>query len=66
MKKKEIHTYYNYQFKHTAVRVTNHPDIQTENTSGGTTAILSYMWVFSFLLRQKIPRGDVLLPCSIR
>ena len=29
MKKKEIHTYYNYQFKHTAVRVTNHPDIQT-------------------------------------
>lgn len=29
MKKKECHTFYNYQFKHTAVRVNNHPDIQT-------------------------------------
>ena len=29
MKKKEVHTFYNYQFKHTAVRVTNHWDIQT-------------------------------------
>ena len=25
---KEKHTYYNYQFKHTAVTVANHPDIQ--------------------------------------
>ncbi len=25
MKKKEEHTYYNYQFKHTAVSVTQHP-----------------------------------------
>jgi len=28
--KKEIHTFYNYQFKHTAVSVSNHPDIQTQ------------------------------------
>jgi transposase len=28
--KKEKHTYYNYQFKHTAVSVSNHPDIQTQ------------------------------------
>ena len=28
MKKKEFHTFYNYQFKHTAVTVTNHPNIQ--------------------------------------
>ena len=28
MKKKEIHTFYNYQFKHTVVKVTNHPGIQ--------------------------------------
>lgn len=27
--KKEIHTFYNYQFKHTAVSVSNHPAIQT-------------------------------------
>lgn len=26
---KEKHTFYNYQFKHTAVSVANHPDIQT-------------------------------------
>lgn len=28
--KREKHTYYNYQFKHTAVSVSNHPDIQTQ------------------------------------
>ena len=28
MKKKGFHTFYNYQFKHTAVTVTNHPNIQ--------------------------------------
>ena len=28
--KKERHTFYNYQFKHTAVSVSNHPNIQTQ------------------------------------
>lgn len=28
--KKEKHTFYNYQFKHTAVSVANHPTIQTQ------------------------------------
>jgi len=28
--RKEKHTLYNYQFKHTAVSVANHPDIQTQ------------------------------------
>ena len=28
--KKEKHTLYNYQFKHTAVSVANHPEIQTQ------------------------------------
>ena len=28
--KKEKHTFYNYQFKHAAVSVANHPDIQTQ------------------------------------
>ena len=27
MKKKEIHTFYNFQFKHTAVSITNLPNI---------------------------------------
>ena len=28
--KKERHTFYNYQFKHAAVSVANHPEIQTQ------------------------------------
>jgi len=28
--KKETHTFYNYQFKHAAVSVSNHPAIQTQ------------------------------------
>lgn len=31
--KKEKHTFYNYQFKHTAVSVANHPDIQTQDVA---------------------------------
>lgn len=31
--KKEKHTYYNYQFKHTAVSVANHPYIQTQDVA---------------------------------
>ena len=30
---KEKHTFYNYQFKHAAVSVANHPDIQTQNVA---------------------------------
>ena len=46
MKKKEIHTYYNYQFKHTAVRVTNHPDIQTVDVAEALDVhpIMLYRW----------------------
>jgi transposase len=31
--RKEKHTYYNYQFKHTAVSVSNHPYIQTQDVA---------------------------------
>jgi transposase len=31
--KKEKHTFYNYQFKHAAVCVSNHPYIQTQNVA---------------------------------
>ena len=46
MKKKEIHTFYNYQFKHTAVRVTNHPDIQSVDVAEALDIhpIMLYRW----------------------
>lgn len=31
--KKEKHTFYNYQFKHTAVSVANHPGIHTQDVA---------------------------------
>jgi transposase len=31
--KKEKHTFYNYQFKHTAVSVANHPGIYTQDVA---------------------------------
>ena len=33
MKTKEVHTFYNFQFKHTAVRITNHSDIQASHVA---------------------------------
>lgn len=30
---KEKHTFYNYQFKHTAVSVSNHPYVQTQDVA---------------------------------
>jgi transposase len=46
MKKKEIHTFYNYQFKHTAVRVTHHPDIQSVDVAEALDIhpIMLYRW----------------------
>jgi len=46
MKKKEIHTFYNYQFKHTAIRVTNHPDIQSVDVAEALNIhpIMLYRW----------------------
>ena len=31
--RKEKHTFYNYQFKHAAVSVSNHPNIQTQDVA---------------------------------
>ena len=46
MKKKEIHTFCHYQFKHTAVRVTNHPGIQTVDVAEALNIhpIMLYRW----------------------
>ena len=46
MKKKEIHTFYNYQFKHTAVSVTNHPNILSVDVAEalGIHPIMLYRW----------------------
>ena len=46
MKKKEFHTFYNYQFKHTAVTVTNHPNIQALDVAEALKIhpIMLYRW----------------------
>ena len=46
MKKKEVHTYYNYQFKHTAVSVTQHPSIQASDVAEALNIhpIMLYRW----------------------
>lgn len=46
MKRKEKHTYYNYQFKHTAVTVTAHPNIQTVDVAEALQIhpIMLYRW----------------------
>ena len=46
MKKKEQHTYYNYQFKHTAVTVTEHPNIQSMDVAAALKIhpVMLYRW----------------------
>ena len=46
MKKKEKHTFYNYQFKHTAVSITNHPNILSVDVADalGIHPIMLYRW----------------------
>ena len=46
MKKKEKQSQYNYQFKHTAVTITNHPDIQTVDVAEALSIhpIMLYRW----------------------
>ena len=46
MKKKEVHTFYNFQFKHTAVRVTNHPYIQASHVADALEIhpVMLYRW----------------------
>ena len=53
MKKKEVHTYYNFQFKHTAVSVTNHPDILSVDVAEALNIhpIMLYRW------RQEMREG---------
>jgi len=53
MKKKEVHTYYNYQFKHTAVSVTNHPNILSVDVAEALNIhpIMLYRW------RQEMREG---------
>ncbi|BAU49587.1 transposase [Sulfurifustis variabilis] len=55
MKKKERHTFYNYQFKHTAVRVTQHPNIQSVDVAEalGIHPIMLYRW------RQEMREGKI-------
>lgn len=53
MKKKEIHTFYNFQFKHTAVSITNHPNILSVDVAEALNIhpIMLYRW------RQEMREG---------
>lgn len=55
MRRKTKHTYYNYQFKHTAVRVTNHPNIQSVDVAEALDIhpIMLYRW------RQEMREGKI-------
>jgi len=53
MKKKEKHTFYNFQFKHTAVSITNHPNILSVDVAEALNIhpIMLYRW------RQEMREG---------
>lgn len=55
MKKKGTHTFYNFQFKHTAVTITNHPDIQSVDVAEALSIhpIMLYRW------RQEMREGKL-------
>jgi transposase-like protein len=55
MKKKEVHTFYNFQFKHTAVRITNHAEIQASHVAEALEIhpIMLYRW------RQEMRDGRI-------
>jgi len=55
MKRKEKHTFYNYQFKHTAVKITDHPNIQSIDVADalGIHPIMLYRW------RQEMRDGKI-------
>lgn len=53
--RKEKHTYYNYQFKHTAVRITDHTSIQANHVAEALDIhpIMLYRW------RQEMREGKI-------
>ena len=55
MNRKEYHTYYNFQFKHTAVKVTGHPDIQASHVAEALDIhpVMLYRW------RQEMREGKI-------
>ena len=55
MKTKEIHTFYNFQFKHTAVRITNHPDIQASHVA----EVLEIHPIMLYRWRQEMREGKI-------
>lgn len=55
MRRKEKHTFYNYQFQHTAVKITDHPNIQSIDVADalGIHPIMLYRW------RQEMREGKI-------
>jgi transposase-like protein len=55
MKRREKHTFYNFQFKHTTVTITNHPNIQSIDVTEALNIhpIILYRW------RQEMREGKL-------
>lgn len=55
MGKKESHTFYNYQFKYTAVKLSEHPDIQGSSVADALDIhpIMLYRW------KKEMRDGDI-------
>ena len=55
MKRKQKHTFYNFQFKHMAVTITNHPNIQSIDVAEALSIhpIMLYRW------RQEMREGKL-------
>jgi len=47
MKRKEKHTFYNFQFKHMAVAITNHPNMQSIDMAEATPYAIDYVRFFN-------------------
>lgn len=57
MKKKEKHTFYNYHFKHTAVSVTNHPNILSVDVDVDVAKALGIHPIMLYRWRQEMREG---------
>ena len=55
MKRKEKHTFYNYQFKHTAVKITDHPHIQSVDVAEA----LNIHPIMLYRRRQEMRDGKI-------
>ncbi len=60
MRRKEKHTFYNYQFKHTAVKITDHPNIQSVDVAEA----LGIHPIMLYRRRQEMREGKIRFPVN--